>query len=581
MKTRHDLVAAARGDLPLDLLIKNGSLVNVLTGKIEKADIGLLGNRIACVVPSGSITYSASKEIDAAGFYIVPGFIDGHVHNESSMVTPAQWAKLLLQKGTTTVFTDPHEITNVFGLKGIQYMLDASQGIHLRYFVTAPSCVPGVPSIETAGATLTAKEMTEVLSWNRVVAVAEAMDFQNLIKQTGNITPIVEAGHDKGVPIEGHAPFIIGQNLQAYVAAIGPSSSDHESQGYEEMLEKVKAGMMVYSRASTFLDGTPEIVKAMREVADTRMLGVCTDDVMPHHLLNFGHLDYSIRRLIMEGVNPVIAFQMATINVAQHYGIKGLGAIAPGWLADIVVLKDLENVIAEYVIADGKIVVDEGKLVVDIQEPVPPILINSVQIPEITEESFVPMAPIDSGNVTVNAIEMCGLLTDIIQVEIPCRESHVIFPLPAGLTIASVIPRHGQNTSPSLAIVSGYPLKDGAVASSVSHDSHNLIVIGTNPYDMYVAIKRMVDIGGGFVAAKSGKVIGEVALPIAGLMSTLTVEDIAKEIQKFEDALPLIGLASAIPFALMLLALPVIPKARITDKGIADVFAQHLIPFFA
>lgn len=577
MVSRKHLVEAARGDKDLDIQITGVKLVNVLTGTIDEVDIGILGNRISVVVPAGAFTYSARQAINGKGLFAAPGFIDGHVHNESSMVTPARWAEVIIPLGTTTVCTDPHEIGNVLGLEGIRYMLDASKGLPFRYYVTASSCIPAVPSIETAGATFTDREIAELLSWERVIAIAEAMDYMGLINQTGNITPIVEEGHRFGVPIEGHAPGVTGKNLQAYLAACGPSASDHESIEWNEMLEKVTAGMMVYARASTFSDRTAEVAEAMRKVKDHRLFGFCTDDILPHDLLRLGHLDHGLRRIMANDVDPITAIQMATINMAQHYGLNGLGAVAPGWLADIVLLDDLREVSVVHVIVDGQVIVSEGRLAAKIDEPVPPLANNTVQIPELSKESFI-LKTNGRGNVQVNAIDMSSRYTSLTTIEVTCTAGHIAYPLDEKVAIAAIVPRHGQNTAPNLAPIWGYSIHSGAIASTISHDSHNLAVIGKNPRDMLVACRELGKLGGGLVAVKDGDIIASVPLPIAGLMSPLPVRELAEQVTSFEISLPKLGIPAGTPMPLLAMALPVIPEVRITDQGMVNVATQEFIP---
>ncbi len=575
--SRKDLVAAARGERMPDLLIAGVSLVNVLTGIIDgPVDIGIVDDRIAFVAPAGT-GEKGNVTIQGKGLTAVPGFIDGHVHNESSMVLPAQWAKCLLLHGTSAVFTDPHEIGNVLGLPGIRYMIEASQGLPLRYFITAPSCVPAVPHLETAGAVITDKEMKEILGWERVMAVAEAMDYRGLILQKGNITPIAEVAHEMEVGIEGHAPGVTGRDLQAYAAAIGPSGSDHEALFTDEMVEKVHAGVMIYARSSTFHDDSVEIAAALKQVRDTRMFGLCTDDIMPHHLLEFGHLDHGLRRLIQAGVDPVTAIQMGTINVAQHYRLQGMGAIAPGWLADIVLLQDLETVEVHDVIINGRLVVQDKSLVVEINEPVPPLLDNTVRLPSLSEESFIPSG--SEGLTRYNGIDIGGHFYEKITIEARCKDGKLVFPLPDGVTLVTIVPRHGQNRPPSLALMRGYPLHQGAIASTVSHDSHNLVIIGTSPEDMLTAARELQRIGGGLTAVLNGSVLASIELPVAGLMSPRPVVEVAAQNDRFEQRLPELGLPAAFPVHLLSLALPVEPKVRITDlKGLVDVETQQAIP---
>jgi adenine deaminase len=574
--SRKELVAAARGDGAADILIQNVKLVNVLTAEIMPADIGVVGKRIAYVLPPGE-GGDAKLTIDGTNLYATPGFIDGHVHNESSMVTPANWAKVLLRNGTTTVFTDPHEIGNVLGLKGIKYMLDASQGLPLRYFVTAPSCVPAVPSLETAGAVITWKEMEALLSWDRVVAVAEAMDFMGLIHQSGNITPIVEIAHQQQIGVEGHAPAVMGKHLQAYAAAIGPVGSDHEATMTDEMLEKVRSGIVIYARCSTFLDDSKDTADAVKAVNDTRMFGFCTDDIMPHHL-DRGHLNYGIHRMIQEGIDPVTAIQMATINNAQHYRLYGLGAVAAGWTADIVLLDSLEDVSVRHVIVEGEVIVQDSELVVDIQEPVEPLTANSVRIVEgLTADDFRRLGS-GTGQVRFNAMNMTSIFTSLDEVTASVEDGLLTLPLPEGVAIAAIVPRHGQGKPPSLCLTKAYALQKGALASTVSHDSHNLVILGKNPHDMLVAVEEIKRAGGGLTAVLDGKVLATVPLPIAGLMTPLEVGEIGALMEKFEASLPQLGLPHAFPIELLALALPVIPQVRLTDMGLVDIVTQEVLP---
>ncbi len=579
MEIRKQLIASARGDGPCDLVIRNIQLVNVLTAEIYPVDIGVTGERIASVSPAGEAQVEGKLVIDGTGLWAAPGFIDGHVHNESSMCTPAHWCEVIIPHGTTTVCTDPHEIANVLGVRGVQYMLEASQGLPVRYYITIPSCVPAVPHLETAGATFTDREVSEMLGWERVVGVAEAMDFVGLVHQFGNITPVVEAGQRAGVPIEGHAPGVTGRFLQAYLAAAGPRSSDHESLSSANMLEKARDGMIVYARISSFADFTAELVHSLHSVNDTRMFGFCTDDDMPNHILNNGHLDYGMRKVIGMGVDPVKVIQMATINNAQHYGLWGLGAIAPGWLADIVLLDDLARVSVRHVITGGRLRVKDGRLLESIPEPVPPLVENSVHLPDgLNRDSFI-IRSNGQNHFKVNAINLANVLdTRLEQIEIPCQEGVVRLPLPEGVSLAAIIGRHGQNCVPSLAILTGYPIQYGALASTVSHDSHNLAVIGKNPDDILLAVQTLAECGGGLTAVKDGQVLATVPLPVAGLLSTLPTAEVGQQLTHFEQSLTVLGLPPLLPVSLLAMALPVIPQVRLTDLGMVDVISQRFIP---
>ncbi len=563
-----------------DLAILNTNLVNVLTGAIYPTDIGIVGETIATVSPAGKHKLSAKEVVVGDKLWAVPGFIDGHVHNESSMCTPAHWTEAILPRGTTTVCTDPHEIGNVLGMVGVRYMLEASRGLPLDYYITVPSCVPAVPELETAGAVFTAQEVQEMLTWERTVAIAEAMDYLGLINQRGKITPIVEAGHKASVPIEGHAPGVMDKALQAYLAAIGPRGSDHESFMAEEMVQKVQNGMLVYARTSTFRNGMVAVAEALENVNDARMFGMCTDDVMPNHLLEHGHMDFAIRSLIEQGVDPVRAVQMATINVAQHYGFWGRGAVAPGWTADIVLLSNLEEIDAQYVIANGELVAKEGEMLRPVSEAVEPLVKNTVLIPDLTSRSFVLETPVQEGRVLINAINTAELFTHLTTLELQCERGALVFPLPENVCLGAIVPRHGQGTAPSVVPLVGYPLKRGAIASTISHDSHNLVVIGKNPRDMLTASLELARCGGGLTSVLNGSVLATAELPIAGLMSPNPVPEIAQAVVKFEQSLGDLGLRKEFPLHLLALALPVVPEVRLTDRGLVDAEAQELLPLF-
>ena len=582
MENRIKAVASARGERPFDLAIINVNLLNVLTREIYPADIGITGDCIACVQFAGKSSLSATHVINGQELWAAPGFIDGHVHNESSMCTPARWTEVILPKGTTTVITDPHEIANVLGTRGVKYMLDASAGLPLRYYISTPSCVPSVPVLESSGAIFTENEIREMLSWERVIAIAEAMDFIGLANQVGSITPIVNVGQQAGIPIEGHGPGLTGRILQAYLTAAGPRSSDHESLDCANMREKVLAGAMVYARVSSFLNAATELAQAINSTPDPRMFGLCTDDIHPEFLLQNGHLDHGMRTLIAAGVDPLVVYQMATINVAHHYGLWNLGAIAPGWLADIILLDDLEQVNVKHVITGGILRVEDGHLIEPILQPVAPLVENTIHLPPgLSVEDFIPRSD-QKGNTRFNAIDLSNLIDTRIEViNVPVENGKIKFPLPDGLSLAAVVGRHGQGNPPSLAFIKGYPIQRGAIASTVSHDSHNLVMIGKNPEDLLSAAQSLAECGGGLAVMNNGVLLARIQLPIAGLMSPLSLEQIANHESVFKSALGGIGLPRDATAALLLLTLPVIPQVRLTDRGLVDVINQRIIPLEA
>jgi adenine deaminase len=576
--TRSALVEAARGDRPLDLIIRGGEIVNVYTGEIARADIGIFGDRIAVVDFGGAFGLTGREEIDARGLIALPGFVDTHVHIESTMVTPPHFARAVLPFGTTTVVIDPHEIGNVTGRAGVEYMLRASEGLPLRVFVTVPSSVPAVPSIETAGAAFDADDVAEMLRWPRVVGVAELMDYPGIVKQEARTAAIAEAGLAAGKNLEGHAPLLSGRELAAYLAA--GVDSDHEARGAAEMVEKLRLGMWVYGRENTFRHTVGFLAEALQSIPDPWNVALCTDDIDPADLLLHGHMDRGLRVLLDAGVDPALAVRFATLNGAVRYGLNDLGAIAPGKLADIVLAQSFTDFRAKIVLAGGRVVAREGQLVADFADPAPPPLGNTVRIGAISADTFRLRAPHAAGDVPLKCIEIDPVRTTSLgDVTVRFVDGVCALPLPDGVTLLSVVPRHGQSHAPTLALLRGLPLRDGALATTVAHDSHNLIVAGRTPEDMAVAVREVARMGGGVALAVGGAVVATVRLPVAGLMSDAPVEAIAAEVRAFNARAGALGLGGASPvLAISSLALPVAPFVRITDRGVVDTLTQQFIP---
>jgi adenine deaminase len=576
--TRRALVEAARGDRPLDLVIRGGAMVNVYTGEIARADIGIFGDCIAVVDFGGTFGLTGREEIDARGLIALPGFVDTHVHIESTMVTPPHFARAVLPLGTTTVVIDPHEIGNVTGRAGVEYMLRASEGLPLRVFVTVPSSVPAVPSIETAGAAFDADDVAAMLRWPRVVGVAELMDYPGIVRQEARTAAIAEAGLAAGKNLEGHAPLLGGRELAAYLAA--GVDSDHEARGAAEMVEKLRLGMWVYGRENTFRHTVGFLAEALQSIPDPWNVALCTDDIDPADLLLHGHIDRGLRVLLNAGVDPALAIRFATLNGAVRYGLNDLGAIAPGKLADIVLAESFSDFRAKIVLAGGQVVARDGHLVADFADPAPPPLRNTVRIGAVSADTFRLRAPDVTGDVPLKCIDIDPVRTTSLgDVTVRFVDGECAFPLPDGVTLLSVVPRHGQSHPPTLALLRGLPLRDGALATTVAHDSHNLIVAGRTPEDMAVAVRAVAGMGGGVVLAVGGEVVATVRLPVAGLMSDAPVEAIAAEVRAFNARAGALGLGGASPvLAISSLALPVAPFVRITDRGVVDTLTQQFIP---
>lgn len=574
---RRELVEAARGDRPLDMVVRGGDVVNVHTGEIARADIGIFGDRIAVVDWGARWSLTARDEIDATGLTTIPGFVDTHVHIESTMVTPPHFARSVLPFGTTTVVIDPHEIANVTGRAGVEYMLRASAGLPLHVYVTVPSSVPAVPQVETAGAAFGAGDVAEMLAWPRVVGVAEMMDYPGVVRQEARTAAIAEAGLAAGKTLEGHAPLLNGRELAAYLAA--GVDSDHEARAAAEMVEKLRLGMWVYGRENTFRHTVGFLAEAVRSIPQPSNIALCTDDIDPADLLAHGHIDRGVRVLIAAGVNPALAIRFATLNGAIRYGLRDLGAIAPGKLADIVLVENLRDLRAKIVLAGGAVVAQDGQLVADFADPAPPPLRNTVRVAAIDAETFRLHIPGAAGETTVHCIDIDPIRTTTLgEIALPFMDGAAQLPLPEGVLLISVVPRHGQTHASSLALLRGLGLRAGAIATTVAHDSHNLIVAGRTPDEMATAARAVVAMGGGAALAVGNAVVATVRLPVAGLMSAEPVAAVAAEVRAFNARARELGLGGASPvLAISSLALPVAPFVRITDRGVVDTLRQELI----
>lgn len=575
--SRKALVEAARGDRQLDLVIRGGELLNVYTGEIYPADIGILGDRIAVVDQGGQYGLQGTEELDARGMIAIPGFIDTHVHIESTMVTPPNFARAVLPFGTTTVVIDPHEIGNVTGRAGVEYMLRSSEGLPLRVYLTIPSSVPSVPEIETAGASFDADDVAEMLTWPRVVGVAELMDYVGMVRQNPRTAAIAEAGLAQAKMLEGHAPLLSGRDLAAYLAA--GVDSDHEARDWPEMVEKLRAGMWIYCRENTFRSMAAGLARALQEIPHPWNVAVCTDDIDPADLLERGHMDRGLRVLIEQGVDPVLAVRFATLNGATRYGLHDLGAIAPGKLADILLVDSLRDLRARVVIAGGQVVARDGLLVTKIVDPVPPPDQNSVRIQPLTVESFQLRRAGASGEQGLHVIEITANRTTTLgTANVSFAAGMLQLPLPEGIVLLSVVPRHGQPHPPTVALLRGLGLRAGALATTVAHDSHNLIVAGRTPEEMLVAAQAVAAMGGGAALVQDGAILATVRLPVAGLMSLEPVEGVAAEVRAFNQVARELGLGGTSPvLAISSLALPVAPFIRITDFGVVDTLTQQFI----
>ncbi len=585
MLTRQEITAAARGDSKMDTVIEGVQLVNVFTAEVYQADIGIKENRFSAISEyrDGKPCFKMESElvIDGRGKYAIPGLIDCHVHIESTMVTPDMFARALIQRGTTVAVIDPHEIGNVLGAEGVRYMVEASRDLPVQILTTIPSCVPAVPGVETAGAEFGPEEIAELLKLPSVVGIAELMDYVGVIQQSPRMAGIVQEGLNAGVLNEGHLPRAGGRDLAAYLAA--GVNSDHESRTVEEIVEKLRAGMLIYIRESSVSQFADIAAEAWKQLPHASNIAMCTDDVEPNDMLHNGQLNRVVRRCIEEGIPAPLAIRFATLHGAQRFNLHDRGAIASGYIADFSLVESLESMNVEDVWTEGRMVVKSGELLETVESNVPPLTRNTVILPELDVNDFLLKAPIQSGKITATTMGMTKLgTTERGTVELDVVDG-LIPTLPEGYLFVAVTGRHGQNRKPFVGILTNAGLREGAYATTVAHDSHNLVIAGTNPADMLAAAKVLEASGGGLCLVKDGEVQAQVNLPIAGLMAAEPIEELGPKVEKFNEVAREMGVKvgrRSPSMALSSLTLTVIPDIRITDLGLVDAITQEMLPLF-
>ncbi len=549
----------AIGNEPADVLIKNGRVVDVLTGEIYFANVAIAGDVIA-----GVGDYNEGKKvIDATNKYILPGFINTHCHVESSMATPENYCAEELRWGVTTLITDPHEIANVAGVKGIKYMLDATGDLPINYYVQVPSCVPATP-FEHAGCVLDAKAMTELVDLKGVLGLGEMMNVPGVINGVPDVLDKLELFKNK--IIDGHAPLLAGKALQAY--ASHGIETDHESISWEEVKEKLRAGISILVREGSASRNLNAIIQgAVAEGIDTRRMAFCTDDKHLADIRREGTIRYCVRQAIDLGLEPVKAIQMATINAAKIFGLRKLGAIAPGWQADVLVVDNLFNLKTEYVFHKGEDI--QTKLVTSSRFILDENLSGSVHIASFSEAAFDPAQFAEDKEYPVIEILSGQIVTERGSVQ----GKDVIKKLEEGkLCMLAVLERHHATGNIGIGLLRGYGLKNGAAATTVAHDSHNLLVAGTNSRDMYVAAQELIRVQGGYTLVRDGEVVDTLPLPICGLMSDAPAEELIPRLDEITAKAWAMGVPRDIDafITLSFMALPVIPKLRVTDMGVFD-----------
>ena len=551
--------AVALGQAPADVLIKNGKVVNVLTGEIYLANVAIADDVIA-----GVGDYKVGKEvIDATGKYILPGFINTHCHVESSMATPESYCTEELRWGVTTLITDPHEVANVAGVKGIKYMLDATRDLPINYYVQVPSCVPATP-FEHAGCILDSKAMTELIDLDGVLGLGEMMNVPGVI----NGVPDVIAKLDlfKHKILDGHAPLLGGKALQAY--ASHGIETDHESISWAEVKEKLRAGIAILVREGSASRNLTAIIQGLvADGIDSTRLAFCTDDKHLADIRREGTIRYCVQQAIDLGLEPVRAIQMATINAAKIFGLRKVGAIAPGWQADVLVVDNLFNLKMEYVFHKGHNVLEK---LTSIAPVIPDAsLSGSVHVAPFSEVAFDPVQFDVDREYPVIEILSGQIVTERGSV----HGKDIVRKLKEGkLCMLAVIERHHATGNIGIGLLRGYGLKNGAAATTVAHDSHNLIVAGTDATDMFMAAQELIRVQGGYTLVKDGEVVDTLPLPICGLMSDAPADELSVRLEEISAKAWEMGVSRDVDayITLSFMALPVIPKLRVTDIGVFD-----------
>ena len=566
----EEMIAAARGEVEVDLFLTGGNIANLLSGEVHRADLAIHKGRIA-----GFDCGSARNTIDLEGLILAPGFIDGHVHIESSMVTVPEYARAVVPRGTTTVIADPHEIANVWGEAGVRYILESSIGVPLNVFIMLPTCVPAT-NLETSGASLDAEALAGLMQEDGVLGLAEVMNYPGVIFRDPEVMKKIGLAH--GRRIDGHAPGLKGRDLSAYINA--GISSDHECTTLAEAEEKLCQGMYIMLRegsaAKNLLDLLPLVTPK-----NSRQFLFVSDDRHPADILGEGNIDFMVRLAIEQGLDPITALQIASLNAAQYFSLRDLGAIAPGYRADIAVLDGLDGLKVVKVIKDGKMVAENGEFIAQQKFACfAKAKQKSIRIGKIDLQSFEIKAE-GAGPARVIGIIPDQIITKTLLLSPRVADGKVDSDMGLDILKMAVVERHRATGNVGLGLVQGFGLARGALASSVAHDSHNIVVAGTTDDDMLAAVLAVKEMGGGLVCVADGKVLAGLPLPVAGLLSERRMQDVAEGIAGCIYAAQKLGCRLKDPFmTLSFLCLPVIPELKLTDMGLVDVNAFRLVPLF-
>jgi len=561
-----ELISVARGERPADLILANARVVNTFTGEVESGNVAICGDSIA-----GVGDYRQAKQVlDLAGKFVAPGLIDGHVHLESSMLDVSQYARAVVPRGTLAIVTDLHEIANVCGISGMKYVLNCARRLPFDLFLMAPSCVPAT-HLETSGALITPEDIRQILRWRGVLGLGEVMNFPGVIG--GNASVLSKIKMAKGKVVDGHAPRVSGKNLNAYIAA--DIHSDHESVSLAEAREKLEKGMYIMIREGSSEKNLDALLPLITDKTYQRCLFV-VDDRNCADLLHDGDIDAVVRKAIKRGLDPVRAIQLATINHAQYFRLDRLGAVAPGYFANLIILKELSDFRIDRVFYRGRLVAQDGKALFELCQSDRSEVTNTVNIKPFGVEAL----RLKAGEEDKPVIEVIPgqIITKKRVARVKIENGLVVPDITRDILKLVVVERHKATGNIGVGLVKGFGLKKGARASSIAHDSHNIIAVGTNDDDIYIAVKEIERLQGGLVAVVGCRILASLGLPIAGLLSDEPLETVVKKVEKLEKEARELGTTLPSPFAtLSFLALPVIPELKLTDLGLVDVNEFKLI----
>ena len=571
-------IQVARGELPADLLLRNAQLVNVCSGECYLADVAIADGVVVGVLAQqhdSAVSYQAHEVRDLQGRWLAPALIDGHMHIESTMLTLAEFARLVVPRGVTSVMLDPHEFANVLGLDGIRYVLESGRGLPLSSYVMLSSCVPA-SSFESPYQTLLAEDLLQLLDDQHVLGLAEMMNVPGVLSADAQVLKKIKTTREHALVVDGHAPGVSGRDLNAYAAA--GIMSDHECTTAEEARQRLRLGMWLMIREGSAAQNLEALLPVVQELHPPRVFFV-TDDRDPADIMTCGHIDLMVRRAIELGLDPVEAIRLASFNTAQYFGLSDRGAIAPGYVADLVVLDDLHTFQVAQVYKDGVLVAQNGQLEVSITQEPPNIagITGTVHIGNISEADLrIAGRP---GLVEVIGIQPGQITTVHLQEEAPFRQDELVADPERDLLKLVVIERHHASGNVGLGLVKGFGLRTGAIASSVAHDAHNIVIAGVNDSDIIQAAYALEKMGGGFVCVVDGCVQASVPLPIGGLVSPLPAAEVVQQLQALDKVAAELGCLLEHPcMTLSFLSLSVIPSLKLTDQGLIDVETFTRIP---